>query len=99
PMALALGLVVAPRSQWTAAGMTYAAISGALTSGLGYVVWYTALRGLTATRAATVQLSLPVLAALGGVALLGESMTGRLVIGSITILSGIAIVIFTKRQG
>ena len=59
------------------AGVTLAIASGALASGLGYVIWYAALRGLTATRAATVQLSVPVLAAVGGVMFIAESISIR----------------------
>lgn len=76
-----------------ATGVLYALLSGSLTSGVGYAVWYTALRGLTATRAATVQLSVPVIATFGGVVFLGESITLRLVMTSIAIIGGIALVI------
>ena len=71
-------------------------MSGGLTSGVGYAIWYTALRGLNATRAATVQLSVPVIAAVGGILFLGESITLRLVVASIAILGGVALVIFDK---
>jgi drug/metabolite transporter (DMT)-like permease len=71
-------------------------LSGALTSGVGYVIWYAALRGLNATTAATVQLSVPVIAAAGGIMLLGESITPRLLIASAAILGGVALVILTK---
>ncbi|MGH8693397.1 MAG: EamA family transporter, partial [Burkholderiales bacterium] len=74
-------------------GVTYAITSGALTSGVGYAIWYAALRGLTATSAATVQLSVPVIAAIGGVMLLGEPITVRLLGASAAILGGIALVI------
>jgi drug/metabolite transporter (DMT)-like permease len=70
--------------------------SGALTSGIGYAIWYTALRGLSATSAATVQLSVPVIAAIGGTVFLGESITLRLLITSIAILGGVALVIMDK---
>ena len=82
-----------PWSTFTWPGMTYALVSGALTSGLGYAIWYSALRGLTSSSAATVQLSVPVLAAIGGVAFLGEALTPRLLITSAAILGGIALVI------
>jgi len=72
-------------------GALYAVISGAVTSGIGYAIWYLALRDLTATRAALVQLSVPVLAAAGGVALLSEVVTTRLAIASIVILGSIAL--------
>jgi drug/metabolite transporter (DMT)-like permease len=71
-------------------GAVLAVASGALASGIGYAVWYTALRGLTATRAAIVQLSVPVIAALAGVIVLDEVMTQRLVIAASAILGGVA---------
>ncbi|HXU47073.1 MAG TPA: DMT family transporter [Thermoanaerobaculia bacterium] len=77
-------------------GFLYAALSGALASGVGYALWYTALRDLTATRAAVVQLSVPVLAAAGGIAFLGEPLTLRLVSASTLVLGGIALVIVER---
>jgi drug/metabolite transporter (DMT)-like permease len=74
-------------------GLLWAVLSGSVSSGLGYVIWYAALRGLTATRAATVQLSVPVIAAAGGILFLSESLSGRLLIASLMILSGIALAI------
>ena len=103
PMALALTLVMsllmADGLRPDPAGMAYAVVSGALASGLGYAIWYQALPALKATHAATVQLSVPVIAALGGVLLLGESLTGPLVLASFTILGGIALVIVQKKSG
>jgi drug/metabolite transporter (DMT)-like permease len=81
-----------------AAGVSYAIVSGALASGVGYIVWYTALRGLSATAASAVQLSVPVLAALGGMLFLSEAITLRLALTSIAILGGIALVIGHKRS-
>lgn len=81
------------------AGVWYAVSSGALASGIGYAIWYTALPSLNATTAATVQLSVPVIAALGGIVFLGETITLRLVLASIAILGGIALVIFKKQPG
>ena len=78
------------------AGLGYAVASGALTSGLGYAVWYTALPALKATTAATVQLSVPVIAALGGIVFLGEAVTPRLALASAAILGGIALVALGK---
>lgn len=79
------------------AGVCYALASGALASGVGYAIWYTALPALPATNAATVQLSVPVIAALGGIAFLGEPLTLRLTLSSVAILGGIALVIIEKR--
>ena len=77
-------------------GVFYAVLSGALASGVGYAVWYDALRGLTPTRAATVQLIVPVLAALGGVAFLGEPITWRQTIAATAILGGVALVLLRR---
>jgi drug/metabolite transporter (DMT)-like permease len=71
-------------------------ISGAVTSGLGYVIWYRALSGLKAASAATVQLSVPVLAATGGILLLGEPVTLRYIVASGAVLGGIALVVATQ---
>lgn len=99
PMAFALVLVARlgdPGSGLDVAGAGYALTSGAVTSGLGYAIWYTALKGLKATSAATVQLSVPVLTALAGVALLAEPLTLRLVLASAAVLGGIALVILAR---
>lgn len=77
-------------------GILLAILSGALASGIGYAIWYTALRGLSSTRAATVQLSVPVLAAFGGVIFLAEAVTLRLAVASILILGGIALTLIAK---
>ncbi len=73
-------------------GVGYAVASGALASGLGYALWYAVVPILSATSAASVQLSVPVIAAIGGVLLLDESMTFRLLLSSVAILCGIALV-------
>ena len=99
PMALVLSLLMAQRLTPDPAGMGYAVASGALASGLGYAIWYQALPTLKATHAATVQLSVPVIAALGGVLLIGEALTGPLVLASVTILGGIALVIGQRKSG
>ncbi|MCG8507550.1 MAG: DMT family transporter [Sphingomonadales bacterium] len=79
-------------------GVLLAVASGALASGLGYAIWYTALRGLSATTAAIVQLAVPVIAALGGVFFIGEAITLRLAIAAIIILGGIAVAILGRRR-
>jgi len=79
------------------AGLALAVASGAVTSGLGYVIWYMALRDLPATRAATVQLSVPAIAAFGGILFLAEPLTLRLLVASAAMLGGIAIVL-TQRS-
>jgi drug/metabolite transporter (DMT)-like permease len=98
PIAAALSVLVHDGTSLDSAGFWYSVASGALASGIGYVIWYSALPALKATSAATVQLSVPVLAALGGVAFLGESVTPRLVLASVAILGGIALVILQKRN-
>ena len=96
PFAAAVSLILLPLAQLDRAGTGYAVISGAVTSGLGYVIWYSALPGLKAASAATVQLSVPVLAAAGGILLLGESLTLRFVLASVAVLGGIALVVLEK---
>jgi drug/metabolite transporter (DMT)-like permease len=78
-------------------GFVWAATSGSVSSGIGYVIWYAALRGLTATRAATVQLSVPVIAAVGGVVLLSEETTLRLVISAVAILGGVGVAVSSRK--
>ncbi|UKI09509.1 MULTISPECIES: DMT family transporter [Variovorax] len=98
PLALGLSLIFAASARVDATGLVLAVVSGALTSGLGYAVWYAALGGLTAMRAATVQLSVPLLAAFGGVLFLSESITPRLAAASVAILGGIALVLSQKSR-
>jgi drug/metabolite transporter (DMT)-like permease len=96
PMTLLLSLAFLPQAKVDPIGAGYAAVSGAITSGAGYVIWYAALPGLTATTAATVQLSAPVIAASGGILLLGEAMTIRFVVSAVAVLGGIALVIANR---
>jgi len=93
-----LALALISYTRFDAAGFAYAALSGALASGVGYAIWYTVLPHLTATRAAGVQLSVPVLAALGGIAFLSETLTLRLVGASILVLGGIALVVLERAR-
>ncbi len=79
-------------------GIGYAVLSGAIASGVGYVIWYAVLPHLKAASAATVQLSVPVLAAAGGILLLGESPTWRFLFAAILVLGGIALVVIEKRR-
>ena len=79
-------------------GAALAVTSGALASGVGYAIWYAALPGLTATAAATVQLSVPVLAALAGVLFMAEAITPRLEIASLLILGGVALALLKRRS-
>ncbi|MDZ7595671.1 MAG: DMT family transporter [Thiobacillus sp.] len=98
PIAAALSLLLHEGASVDSAGFWYAVASGALASGIGYAIWYTALPALKSTYAASVQLSVPVIAALGGAALLGEPLTLRLVLASVAILGGIALVLVEKKR-
>jgi drug/metabolite transporter (DMT)-like permease len=98
PMALVLMFAMSPHGDLDATGAAYAIASGALASGLGYALWYAALPSLQATTAATVQLSVPVLAAIGGVVLLDEAPTLRLLLASIAVLGGVSLVL-SRRGG
>ena len=98
PFAVAVSIIMLPWARLDHTGIGYGVISGAITSGLGYVIWYSALPGLKAAGAATVQLSVPVLAAIGGILLLGEPITFRHFVASIAVLGGIALVIIEKNS-
>jgi drug/metabolite transporter (DMT)-like permease len=89
PMVLIANLFSFSTSYFSSEGVLYAVISGSLSSGVGYAVWYAALRGLTNTRAALLQLCVPIIAALGGVVFLSETITTRLVWAGLLIVSGI----------
>ena len=97
PFAVVLSMDFIPRMRVDVAGITYAVLSGAIASGLGYVIWYTALPGLKAASAATVQLAVPVLTAAGGILLLGEPLTMRFLLASVAVLGGIALVVIAPR--
>ncbi len=96
PPAIALSVIFIASADVSVPGTLLAIASGALASGLGYAVWYAALPGLTAGRAATVQLSVPVIAALGGVLLLSEQITLRLVVASGLTIGGIWLVLTSR---
>jgi drug/metabolite transporter (DMT)-like permease len=96
PITAALSILMLNGTSLDNAGFWYAVLSGALASGIGYAIWYTVLPGLKATSAATVQLSVPVIAAAGGVVFLAEPLTMRLILASVAILSGIALVIHER---
>jgi drug/metabolite transporter (DMT)-like permease len=96
PLALGLSTLLAAHFHAGAPGIVLAIVSGALTSGIGYVIWYAALKGLSAMRAAAVQLSVPPIAAFGGVLWLSEAITPRLAVASAAILGGIALVLTSR---
>ena len=98
PFAAAVSIIFLRWLDLDIAGVIYAIISGAITSGLGYVIWYSVLPSLKAASAATVQLSVPVLAAAGGILLLGEPLTLRYLLASVAILGGIALVVLEKNR-
>ena len=96
PLVVLVSLLFLEEFHFTNQGLVLAVASGSIASGLGYVIWYAALKGLPATRAATVQLSVPVIAAIGGVILLSEQLTFRLVLASAATLGGIALVLMQR---
>lgn len=93
PMTVALAFIVSDGWHITSEGIVLAAMSGAVTSGLGYVLWYHVVKRIPVFTAATLQLAVPIFAALGGVVILGEPLTTRLAFASITVLGGIALVV------
>lgn len=97
PLTIGLSLLALPWLRLDAQGVLYAILSGALTSGLGYVMWYRVLQHMRAMTASTVQLSAPVIATLGGIILLHEALTLGLLIASVLILGGIALVLRTGK--
>jgi drug/metabolite transporter (DMT)-like permease len=99
PLALLLATLLLGQLDWDGPGLFYALLSGALTSGIGYAIWYSALPGLRASQAATVQLSVPILAALGGSLLLGEALGLRLLLSAVAVLGGIALVLGSRQRG
>ena len=99
PFAGALSVLMIDSVTPDSVGVAYAIASGALASGIGYAIWYSVLPALKATSAATVQLSVPPIAALGGILFLGEPLTLRLVLASVATLGGIGLVILVKRDG
>jgi drug/metabolite transporter (DMT)-like permease len=96
--AAVLSIALLPWLKLDRGGVGYAILSGALASGIGYVIWYSALPGLKAASAATVQLSVPVLAAAGGILFLSESITLRFLLASLAVLGGIALVFLENTQ-
>ena len=96
PFAVALTLAMSGQLQVSRFGIACAVASGALASGGGYAIWYAVLPSLSATRAGTIQLSVPVVAALAGVLLLGESLSLRLVLSAGLILGGVALAVSAR---
>lgn len=97
PLVAVMALFTLEDMQMSEKGVWLAMLSGAVTSGIGYTIWYMALRGLAAVQAAVLQLSVPVLATLGGVIFANEHLTLRLLLASLFILGGILLVILAKQ--
>lgn len=97
PLAAALMLITMSQIELSGPGVVLAMLSGAIASGMGYSIWYLALPALSATQAAVVQLSVPVIAALGGVLFMAETVSSRLMISSVFILGGILLVVLGRR--
>ena len=97
PMAAALCLLTLSGLEWDRAGVVLALLSGGLTSGVGYAIWYAVLPRLAATQAASIQLSVPLLTVLAGSLMLGEALTSRLLVTGLAILGGIVLVLWDRR--
>jgi drug/metabolite transporter (DMT)-like permease len=97
PMVILAALPFLSQIHLSDRGVVLAVLSGAVASGIGYTVWYAALKYHTATRAAILQLSVPVIAAVGGIFMLSEAADLRLVISAALILGGIGLTVATKR--
>ncbi len=98
PLVVAVNLVFPGDNHLTLGGVVLASASGGLASGIGYAIWYQVLSGLTATRAATVQLSVPAIAAFGGVVFLAEEVTPRLLVASFATLGGVWLVLAQRAK-
>lgn len=98
PLAIGMSLLLLDRAHVSGPGVGYALLSGAVTSGLGYAIWYAAVPHLKAATAATVQLSVPLLASFAGILFLGETWTLRLSLASLAILGGIALVLGDRQR-
>lgn len=98
PPVIAVSVTTLAGAHASARGLGLAVASGALASGVGYSVWYAALRGLTATRAAIVQLLVPLLATGGAIVLLGERIGQRVLIAGLAIICGVAVAVSARRR-
>ena len=98
PMLVIIAIYSWPSMHLNAEGVIYACLSGALASGVGYALWYVALEHLSATLAAVMQLAVPIIAALGGVLIVIEPLSLRLVLATILVLIGISLVIYQNAK-
>ena len=97
PMILAVNVLNIRQMHFSTEGVAYAIVSGALTSGVGYVIWYAALKGLKTTQAALLQLLVPIIAAVGGIIFLSENITSRLIVAGLLIIMGVVLALLGKR--
>ena len=98
PLAILVVLIAYASLHASTRGVLLAVVSGAVTSGLGYAIWYRALPRLTVTQAAVAQLTVPIIAALAAVGLLNEKLSPRLVVAGITVLSGVGLVLLARSR-
>lgn len=96
PLVVVLGVVAIRSAHYSSEGVALAMLSGGITSGIGYTVWYIALGGLSATQAAVLQLLVPLIAALGGVLFVSEAITLRLSVSAAMILGGVLLVLLGR---
>ncbi len=96
PLVTILAIIAVKNAHYSTEGILLAILSGSIASGIGYTIWYIALGGLSTTQAAVVQLSVPVIAALGGVIFVSEAVTLHLTVSATIILGGILIVVLGK---
>lgn len=96
PLVILLTIITVSNANYSSEGILLALLSGGITSGIGYTIWYIALGGLSATQAAVLQLLVPIIAAFGGVIFAAEAITGRLTISAAMVLGGILIVVLGK---
>jgi len=98
PLLAVLAIITSGQAHYTVDGILLAVLSGSIASGIGYAIWYMALGRLTSTLAAVVQLLVPVIAALGGVILIAEVLSLRLLVSGALILGGILAVVFARSR-
>ena len=96
PLVILLAVFTIGNASYSSEGIFLAILSGGITSGIGYTIWYIALAGLSSTQAAVLQLSVPLIAALGGVIVLSEAITFRLTVSAVMVLSGILMVVLGR---
>jgi len=96
PLVVLLAISTINNINYSSEGIVLALLSGGVTSGIGYTIWYIALGGLSSTQAAVLQLSVPVIAALGGVIFVSEAITFRFIISAAMVLGGILMVVLGK---